>query len=189
MPEDSLHEDSVHLDADANAVRVFTTDDAAVLPLATMALETESIAYQVKHAGKADSMNWLMGQTPTTRPVVLDIFVAPDVAARAKEILADLSSQPAQAVSAAQSAPLSEGSEPPAIYLEHVATGASLGTISEAQLQELTSHLSEQGPQEYRIDDSAIRELESSSADPVLIDLLRTAVAGAGDLVIRWAVR
>ena len=184
MPDDTLHPD-----ADANAVRVFTTDDAAVLPLATMALETESIAYQVKHAGKADSMNWLMGQTPTTRPVVLDIFVAPDVAARAKELLADLASQPAQAVAAAQSAPLAEGSDPPAIHLEHAGTGASLGTITEAHLQELTSHLDEQGPQEYRIDDSAIRELESSSADPMLIDLLRTALAGASDLVIRWAVR
>jgi hypothetical protein len=184
MPEDTLHPD-----ADANAVRVFTTDDAAVLPLATMALETEGIAFQVKHAGKADSMNWLMGQTPTTRPVVLDIFVAPDAAARAKELLADLSSQPAQAVAAAQSAPLADGSDPPAIYLEHAATGANLGTISEAQLQELTSHLDEQGPQEYRIDDSAIRQLESSSADPTLVDLLRTALAGASDLVIRWAVR
>jgi hypothetical protein len=56
-------------------------------------------------------------------------------------------------------------------------------------LQELTSHLTELGPQEYRIDDSAIRELESSSADPMLIDLLRTALSGATDLVIRWAVR
>src|SRR5688500_18858484 len=109
-----MSDDSVHPDVDANAVRVFTTDDAAVLPLppdlganavrvfttddaavlalASMALENEGIEYQVKHAAKADSMNWLMGQPPTTRPVVLDIFVAPDVAARAKELLSDLSS-------------------------------------------------------------------------------------------------
>jgi hypothetical protein len=184
-----MSDDSVHPDADANAVRVFTTDDAAVLPLATMALDNESIAYQVKHAGKADSMNWLMGQTPTTRPVVLDIFVAPDVAARATEILSDLSSKPAQAVARSEGAPLSEGTDPPAIHLEYAATGSSLGVITEAQLQELTSHLTELGPQEYRIDDSAIRELESSSADPMLIDLLRTALSGATDLVIRWAVR
>jgi|SRR5687767_4028636 len=184
-----MSDDSVHPDVDANAVRVFTTDDAAVLPLATMALENEGIEYQVKHAGKADSMNWLMGQPPTTRPVVLDIFVAPDVAARAKELLSDLSSRPAQAVAAAQVSPLSEGTDPPAIHLEYAATGSSLGVITEAQLQELTSHLTELGPQEYRIDDSAIRELESSSADPMLIDLLRTALSGASDLVIRWAVR
>ena len=184
-----MSEESAHPDADANAVRVFTTDDAAVLPLATMALENENIAYQVKHAGKADSLNWLMGQTPTTRPVVLDIFVAPDVAVRAKELLSDLSSRTADAVAAAQAAPLSEGADPPAIHLESTATGTSVGTITEAQLQELTSHLTELGPQEYRIDDLAIRQLESSSADPMLIDLLRTALAGAGDLVIRWAVR
>jgi hypothetical protein len=178
-----------HDDADASLVKVFTTDDPAVLPLATMALENEGIAFQVKHAGKADSMNWMMGQTPTTRAVVLDILVASDMATRANELLADLASRPAQAVAAAQAAPLAEGSDPPAIHLEHVATGAGLGTITEAQLQELSSHLEETGPQEYRIDEAAIRELESSSADPVLIDLLRTAVAGAGDLVIRWAVR
>jgi hypothetical protein len=184
-----MPDDSVQPDADANAVRVFTTDDAAVLPLATMALDNESIAYQVKHAGKADSLNWLMGQPPTTRPVVLDIFVAPDAAARAKEILADLASRPAQAVAAADISPLSESADPPAIHLESAATGTSLGVISEAQLQELTSHLTELGPQEYRIDDSAIRHLESSSADPLLIDLLRTILSGASDLVIRWAVR
>ena len=174
---------------DDDSVCVFTTDDPAVMPLAEMALEGEGIQFRVHSAGKHDTYEWLMGQTPTSRPVVLDLFVAPDSAARAKELLADLAARPAEAAAAAQSLPLAEGIDPPAIHLEDVATGASLGTISEAQLQELTSRLTESGPQEYRIDESAFRELESSSADVMLLDLLRTAVAGAHDLVIRWAVR
>ena len=179
-----MHDESVQDDA----VRVFTTDDPAVLPLATMALENEGITYQVRHAGKDDSLQWMMGQTPTTRPVVLDVMVASDVAARATELLADLSSRPTAAATAPP-VPLAEGAEPPAIHLESVATGASLATITEAQLQEITSRLQETGTQEYTIDEAALRELESSSADPALIDVLRTAAASAGDLVIRWAVR
>ncbi len=179
-----MHDESVQDDA----VRVFTTDDPAVLPLATMALENEGITYQVKNAGKHDSLEWMMGQTPTTRPVVLDVFVASDVAARATELLADLASRPA-AAAAAPTTPLTESAETPVIHLESVSTGENLAAITEAQLQEITSRLAESGPQQYTIDDAALRELESSSADPALIDILRTAAAGSGDLVIRWAVR
>lgn len=179
-----MHDESVQDDA----VCVFTTDDPAVLPLATMALENEGIAYQVKNAGKHDSLQWMMGQTPTTRPVVLDVFVAPDAAVRATEVLADLATRPAAAATA-PAVPLTETSDPPAIHLESVDTGASLATITEAQLQELSSRLQESGPQQYTIDDAALRELESSSADPMLIDRLRQSVASGGGLVIRWVVR
>ena len=178
-----------HNETDASLVKVFRTDDSAVLPLATMALDAEGIAYQVKHAGRHDSFDWMMSQTPTTRPVILEVLVAADVADRARELLADLASRAPEAAAAPPPVATAEGSEPPAIHLQSGSSDASLGTISEAQLQELTSRLTEAGPQQYRIDDEALRELESASADPALIDLLRTAVARSGDLVIRWVVR
>ena len=75
---------------DARLVQVFRTDDPALLPLATMALEGEGIEYHVRHAGTEDSFEWQMSQTPTTRPVVVEIVVASDVAARARDLLVDL---------------------------------------------------------------------------------------------------
>ena len=75
------HETSTN-SSDARLVSVFKTDDPAVLPLATMALETEGIEYFVKHAGKSDSLQWMMSQDPTTRPIAVEIVVGPDVAAK-----------------------------------------------------------------------------------------------------------
>ena len=68
---------------------IFRTDDPGVLPLATMALEAEGIEYAVRNAGKADSLQWQMSQPPTNRPVVLEIVVAGDTAAKARDLVVD----------------------------------------------------------------------------------------------------
>ena len=93
---------------DTRLVRVFRTDDPALLPLATMALEGEGIQY-VRHAGKDDSFEWQMSQTPTTRPVVVEIVVASDVAGRARDLLVDL-----EASAAGGASPFVAPADPPA---------------------------------------------------------------------------
>ena len=161
---------------------VFKTDDPAILPLAKMALETEGIAYFVKHSGKHDSLGWVMSQQPTNRPVVLEIMVTSDLAGRARDLLAELAKP-------AGPTPVFE-SEPPAIVLENVATGAAIGSISESQLQELTSRLQEDSPKQYRITDDTIDALQHAGVDASLLALLRSAAdPGRRELVIRWVVR
>lgn len=166
------------MDAD-RPVSIFKTDDPAVLPLATMALESEGIQHFVKSEGKADSLNWQMSQTPTNRPMVMEILVASDDADRARDLLKDLEHP---------TPPAPAPEESPSVILEDVATGRELGSITESQLQELTSGFDEDGPQQYRVTAALVDELQRADVEPGLIALLRDALAGSG-LVIRWVVR
>jgi hypothetical protein len=68
-------------------------------------------------------------------------------------------------------------------------TDRLLGQISEAQLQELTSHLEEEAPAQYFVDAETVGSLEASHADAELVALLRNAVGDGPGLVIRWSVR
>jgi len=176
--------------SDARLVQVFRTDDPALLPLATMALEAEQIEYQVRHAGTEDSFEWQMSQTPTTRPVVVEIMVASDVAARARDLLVDLEgSAPAGApafVSAASDPP----ADPPTVTLEDAESGLPIATISESQLQELTTHLEEEKPQQYYLTPETVEMLHDAGTEATLVAALRQAVsARAGAISIRWIVR
>ena len=176
---------------DARLVSVFKTDDPGVLPLAKMALESEGIEYFAHSAGKADSLEWTMSQTPTIRPVVVEILVTADVASRARELLADLEAQAA----AAGSLPAAESvvaPDPPTVTLEDAVTGSTIGTITESQLQDITSRLeeeAEEAPQQYRLSDSTLDELQKDGLDATLIALLRAAVRPDGDTIVRWVVK
>ena len=176
----------------ADLVSVFKTDDPGLVPLATMALDAEHIEYFVRHQGKADSMQWVISQTPTTRPVVLEILVAADLAPRARDLLVDLESQSAAAI------PMPDGAmpgttvaiEPPTVRLEDAAAGTTIGTITESQLQEITSRLEEDGPQQYFVTSATVDMLKDAGVEPSLVELLRNAVGTDGSgLVIRWAIR
>jgi hypothetical protein len=175
-----------------NLVSVFKTDDPGLLPLATMALDAEHIDYFVRHQGKADSMQWVISQTPTTRPVVLEILVASDLAQRARELLVDLENQSASAIPIPDAA-MTEAlpaSEPPNVRLEDAAAGTTIGTITESQLQEITSRLEEDGPQQYFITGETVDMLQQAGVEPSLVNLLRNAVGtGTSGLVIRWAIK
>lgn len=175
---------------DARLVSIFRTDDPGVLPLATMALEAEGIDYAVRNAGKADSLQWQMSQQPTNRPVVLEIVVTSDIAAKARDLVVDLE-QPAFALASPDPSAVmasNEPDEPATIRLEEAAGHREIGTITEAQLQSLTSHLEEEQPQQYFISPATLELLEQAHADPGLMDILRRAV-GPGGLAIRWLVR
>ena len=168
---------------DSRLVQVFKTDDPAVLPLATMALESEGIKYFVHSEGKADSLEWAMSQTPTIRPRVIEILVTDDVAARARELLADL-----QSATPVQEA-LTTADPPPTVLLENVDDSAPLGTITESQLQELSSRLPEDGVQQFRVTAAIVDMLAEAGVDAELVALLRQAIGDRSELVIRWVVR
>ena len=175
---------------DAKLESVFKTDDPAVLPLATMALDGEGIEYFVRHAGKSDSLQWMMSQDPTTRPIAVEIVVGPDVAAKARELLADLADPIPTAAPESASADLIATFEPPAVTLEDSVDGTVVGAITESQLQELTSRLEEEGDHEYLITGETVDMLQTAGVETGLIDLLRQAVGPDGSgRAIRWVVR
>jgi hypothetical protein len=175
---------------DAKVVSVFKTDDPALLPLATMALEGEGIEYFVRHAGKSDSLQWMMSQDPTTRPIAVEIVVGSDVAGRARELLADLENPVPAATPEPAGVDSIATSEPSAVTLEDSVDGTVIGAVTESQLQELTSRLEEEGPQEYSITGETVDLLQTAGVDAALVDLLRQAVGADGSgRVIRWVVR
>ena len=179
---------------DTRLVHVFKTSDPAVLPLAKLTLEGEGIEYIVKTAGRADSLEWMMTQDPTNRPMAIEIHVASDVAAKARDLLVDLENSP-PAVLPAGATDLSPSSttEPPAALLEDAVTGETIGTITESDLQEITSRLhpeDEEQPQQYFITGETVDMLKEAGADQGLVDLLRRAVGADGSgRTVRWVVR
>jgi hypothetical protein len=176
---------------EATLVSVFKTSDPGLLPLATMALEGEDIEYFVKNAGKSDSLQWMMSQDPTTRPMVVEIMVGSDVASKARDLLVDLEN-PTPSAAPSDLSPAAElaTSEPPTITLEDAVAGTAVGAITESQLQELTSRLEEEGPHEYFLTGETVDRLQTAGADAGLIDLLRQAVGADGSgRAIRWVVR
>ena len=141
--------------SDGRLISVFQTSDPGVIPLATMALEAEGIEYSVRSAGKADTLQWTISQPPTNRPVVMEILVTSDVASRARDLVVDLE-RASPGISPADPAAIPESADPPTVRLEDAATGLPLGAITEAQLQELSSHLEEESPRQYFLDGPTI---------------------------------
>jgi hypothetical protein len=176
---------------DDTVVSIFKTEDPGVLPLATMALDAEGIAYAVRSAGKADTLQWTISQKPTNRPVVMEIVVARDVAFKARDLVVDLE-QPlgsSSGLAAADPSVLAAVTESPAaIRLEDAATGIAIGAITEEQLQKLTSHLEEEAPQQFFVNAATVEMLEGAHADAALVDLLRQAVGGGDGRAIRWTI-
>ena len=176
---------------DARLVQVFRTDDPALLPLATMALDGEGIEYVVRHAGTDDTYDWLLGQTPTSRPVVVEIVVAPDVAGKARDLLVDLERSSGMPATSVASPLVAEPSaDPPTVTLEDAASGLAIGTISESQLQELTAHLEEEAPQQYFVTPETVEMLQDAGADKALVEMLRIPAASQpAGVSVRWVVR
>lgn len=75
------------------------------------------------------------------------------------------------------------------IQLHDTETGQPLGTITEPQLQFLIDELEEESAddQDYYLNDDTIVRFEEAGADPALIAVLRTALAGREGMEIRWA--
>jgi hypothetical protein len=183
-------------DPDVTLEPVFETVDAAIVPLATMALDQNGIEYSVRAAGTLDALRL----PPPGLDLALsdarhELVVRKEDAARARELLADLgtfaAADPGTVPSWAPSAGSVERSSPPiaqpAVVVD-VETGASIGSITAPQAQFLIDALEEPSPDEprYYIDAATIEMLEGSGADQDLVALLRQALAGREGMEIRF---
>jgi hypothetical protein len=155
-----------------------------------MALDAEGIDYEIRSAGKTDTLQWLMSQPPTNRPRVLEIVVTADVATKARDLVIDLE-RPIGEVRPAplEPAAIPDAMDPPTVTLEDATTGISLGAITENQLQELSSRLEEEAPQQYFVNAATIEVLTSAGADATLTALLQSAIGDSDGVSIRWFVR
>lgn len=171
---------------DDNLVSVFKTEDPGLLPLARIALESAGIEYQERSAGKVDNLQWTLSQKPTTRPVVMEIFVASDAAAQARDLLADLSQS--TAISSSDPGLLTASAETQGIRLRLANTDAALATLTEEELQTLGSHLEEAGPQQFLVDFDSLNRLRHSELDPQLVDSLEQALGNNTAMMLEWSV-
>ena len=75
------------------------------------------------------------------------------------------------------------------IELRDKDTGASLGTITEAQLKFMIDQLEEEDSEDtdYYINQATLDMFEQERADPQLLDILRKALLSRSDMEIRWS--
>ena len=75
------------------------------------------------------------------------------------------------------------------IQLYDKETGASLGAITEEQLQFLADQLEEESPEDrdYYINEPTLDAFEEAGADAALVALLRKALGEREEMEIRWA--
>jgi hypothetical protein len=171
---------------DAAAESVFTTDDPGLVPLAKIALESAGIDYQARSAGKADNLQWTLSQSPTNRPVVIEFFVSSDDAARARDLLSDLAQS--TTVGATDPSVLTITAESQAIQIRDVTTGLTLARVSEEELQQISSHLEEDGPEQFVVDAEALESLRHAGADPRVVGALSQALGDQDQIRIAWTV-
>jgi hypothetical protein len=180
--------------ADTNLVSVFETTEAGLLPLARAALEQAGIEYAVENRGIADQIlgrrsSMTVGETDTP----LHVVVRAEDAARARDLLTDLSTGAASPVIAPAPSPTWQ---PPApgestaggVELTNAETGAAIGRLSTPQFESLARHLERESAtdDDYYVDEETVAMLESRGADPAAVALLRQALAGRTDVTIRW---
>jgi hypothetical protein len=182
MSEDQAKED---------LVVVFHAHVPELLPLAETALEQAAIDYTVHGFGAI--VPSVFGHAPEFGGAegAADVLVKAEDAARAREILADLSrgtvaAAPAPPPASRPSAPADRSSRPYRLY--DSATKAVLGEITAAQLQFLEDELEEDSEtdQDYYIDGATVEMLEAAGADTDLAALLRRALHGRDGLDITW---
>ncbi|MFN8484883.1 MAG: galactosyldiacylglycerol synthase [Anaerolineae bacterium] len=75
------------------------------------------------------------------------------------------------------------------VQMFDAASGASLGQITDDQLQFLVDHMEEESDvdQDYYINQDTLDMFEGEGGDPALILLLRQALGSRDDMDIRWA--
>ena len=75
------------------------------------------------------------------------------------------------------------------IQLYDKETGASLGAITEDQLEFLVDQLEQESPEDrdYYINEPTLDAFEEAGADPALVALLRKALGEREEMEIRWA--
>jgi processive 1,2-diacylglycerol beta-glucosyltransferase len=175
----------------ADLVPVFRTEDLALLPLAKLALESERIEYLVRGPGLGAEWTHATLGASSRNAGWIEIVVASDEAARARDVLGDLpqlepvASPPGGGVTSPVPAPAAGTAS---VQLNDLDSGLPLGSISDSDLQCLIDRLEEDAsqPRSYYIDAPTVELLEQSGASADLVSLLRRAIGGRDGVQIQW---
>ena len=74
------------------------------------------------------------------------------------------------------------------VTLYDARTNTALGTLTEAQLEQLRAQLEEESTadQDYYISQDTLEMLEDAGVDAVLLEMLKRVTAETGDADVRW---
>ena len=74
------------------------------------------------------------------------------------------------------------------ITIYNAQTKAELGTLSEAQFQELSNRFEEEWPDDhdYYINEETVEMLQADGVSSVVIEILQRAIAETGEADIQW---
>jgi hypothetical protein len=163
---------------DRCCVPVFRTSNQALLPLATMALDGERIEYMVRQPREIGPAAVFRSDMPfIDAGIAAEVLVREEDAAKARDLLADLSGAPFPP-------PAPEPST--SIDVRDLKTGMTVGQVTPAQAQFLVDQLEEEDAAEtrYFIDALTIEMLEREGAEPALIETLRRALGSQNGVEI-----
>jgi len=177
---------------DVSLVTVFTTDEMGLLPLAKLALEQEQIEYFVREAPKSPMSAGGKSFRGDTQMMPIEIQVASDQAARARELLVDLEASGGSAMMSGSDPAALPASPPDAaltVSLFDRESGALVGRISDEQLDWLSDQLEEESDvdTDYYIDKPTIDMLRDAGGDATVLEILRSALGGREGVEIRWS--
>jgi hypothetical protein len=180
-------------DTDQPLVAVFHAHVQELLPLAEGALQQEGIEYLVRPAGTTVPVGF--GHPPAFGGAegAADIFVKPGDAERARAILADLAAASDAPLGTPAPtpppAPAPPSTEPRTCRLTLIESGASVGEITERQLECLVDTLEEESStdHDYYIDAATIDVIEQAGADADLVAILRRALGSREGVDISWS--
>jgi hypothetical protein len=167
---------------DPFAVSVFRTSNHALLPLATMALDGERIAYMVRQPREIGPAAVFRSDMPfIDTGIAVEVFVGAEDAAKARELLADLAQGPFPPPPPEAGASLD---------VRDIGTGMTVGQVTEAQARFLVDQLEEEDAAEarYFIDAGTIEMLEREGAEPALLETLRRVLGSQDGVEIHVAL-
>ena len=181
-------------DPDATLVDVLQTTERAIVTLAAAALEQEGIDLAVEHRGLSDQ---ILGQRSTATVGETDepfaIVVRREDAARAQQLMDSIATEP---LTLDLGEPVGggpgPGAPPPAlstdVALFDAATGTHVGSLSNAQFDQIASHLERESnaDDDYYLTPATLDLLSDSGVDPSAIAMLQHALGGRPGMDLRW---
>ncbi len=181
-------------DKDAPLVAVFEAPDAAILPLATAALEEAGIEYGVRLGESRTLVGFGYPVEFGDYQGGVEIVVRQADAAKARDLLGDLEKAGATGATVPSSTtpkmtPYAEvPAGPKTVRLVDADSGKQVGEISEAQLDFLIGELEEENStdHDYYIDANTVDMLAAAGADEGLLEILRNATKGREGIEIAW---
>ncbi len=180
-------------DPDATLVPVLQTTERALLPLAESALTQEGIDFSIETRGLdrifGERTSATVGETG--EPFV--VVVRAEDASRARELLDVLASGPV--ITTGEGSPEAVRPNVPMrvgttsdVALFDAATGAHVGSVSDAQFAALSRHLERESStdDDYYLTEATLDLLAESEVDPAVVTLLRQVLGGRPGMDIRW---